>query len=294
MEEAAATETTAEQPAIEAAAPEQAAVESPAIDTGGLLSIGEPQVNTESNESSFLEQFSEEYRNDPNIAKHKSVDSMAKSLINAQQMLGKKGIIKPGEDATEDQWNDYYTSIGRPAESNMYKYSPIEGAPDIPSEEMGAYQEFAHKNGYTQEQYQNGIEFQFQLAQQAEQTLQQERAQEAAQVKSELFQEWGEYDFEPNVAAANKAAEDLGMKEVLIDNGLVNNKEVIKALYNASKSLGSSKIIGEHKVSAGNFDDQLAALKSQPGYNDKMNPERASSIQSQIDDLYKRHYSTKR
>jgi len=290
MEQAEAAPT--EQPAaVESAAPEQAPSEAPAaVESANLIGSTQEPVAAESPESSFLDSFSEEYRNDPNIAKHKSFDSMAKSLISAQQMLGKKGIVKPGEDADETAWNDYYTQIGRPTEANMYKYEPIEGAPEVSDDDMAQYQEFAYNHGYTQEQYQAGIEFQYEIQQQAQAQLEQERLQESQQTKADLVQEWGEYDFEPNLQAANQAAQTLKIADLLIDNGLAGNKEVIKTLYEVSKSLGSSKIVGEHKVSAGNFEDQLAALKSSPYYNDKMNPDKSGAIQKQIDDLYKNHY----
>jgi len=95
------------------------------------------------------------------------MNEMAKGLINAQAVIGKKGIIKPGENATPEEMGAYFNSLGRPTESSMYEYQPIEGAPDTDPDSMSAYQDFAHKNGYSQEQYQAGIEFDLQRQQNA-------------------------------------------------------------------------------------------------------------------------------
>jgi hypothetical protein len=285
--EQAPTPTEAPAPVETAAAPEQAPVtDSTPAPIGDLLQTSTEPITPE---TSFLDSFSEEYRDDPNIAKHKSLDSMAKSLISAQQMLGKKGIIKPGEDATPEEMSDFYNQIGRPAEADMYKYEPIEGAPEVGQEELSAYQQFAHDKGFTQEQYQAGIEFQYQQQQAATQALEQERMEEASQTQRNIFDEMGELEGKAFIKDASKAAEALGLLEIMTESGMANNEAVIRAFAEANKHLGSSSIVGDHGSGVLDFDGQVEALRSRPGYKDRTHPDYAS-IQAEMDELFRKRY----
>lgn len=60
-------------------------------------------------------------RSDPTITRHESAESMAKELVNAQDLIGRKGVIKPGDDSDATAWEKYYSDLGRPATPGDYK-----------------------------------------------------------------------------------------------------------------------------------------------------------------------------
>lgn len=258
--------------------------------TANLLSGQEtPAITPDTSSEPWFNQLDEEYRNDPNVTKYDSMNAMAKGLINQSALIGRKGIIKPGENATPEEMGDYFNQLGRPAESNMYKY---EGEGEVDPDALSKYQEYAHKAGYSQEQYQSGIEFQQKFEADGLARFEQEKFDEASTTQRELTDELGEMEYNTLLQDAGAAAKSLGMYDMLVEHGLAGNKEVLKIFANANKSLGSSTLIGNNGSPAMNFDDQVASIRSAPGFSDKMHND-YKDLQKQMDDLYAARYPGK-
>ena len=49
-----------------------------------------------------------------------------KFVDNLEATVGKKGIIHPGETGTPEQFQEYYTALGKPASADDYDFIPIE------------------------------------------------------------------------------------------------------------------------------------------------------------------------
>jgi len=282
-------ETPTEAPAETVAAPVEAVETAPTEVTADLLTQPSDGITPDTSNDPWYNELAEEYRSNPNVTKYQSMDEMAKGLINQASLLGKKGIIKPGEDATEQEMSEYYNALGRPTEANMYKYEPIEGAPDVDQEAMASFQEFAHSKGLNQDQYQAAIEFDLQRQQGAMAQLEQERVQEVSNTRLSIYDEFGETEGNAFIRDAQQAADALGLTDVFIKEGIVNNESVIRALANASKHLGSSSLVGNHGANTMNFEEQIAAIRNSPGYNDKTH-HNYQALQDKKDSLYKRRY----
>ena len=56
----------------------------------------------------------EDLRMDPSIANAPSVESMAKSYVSAQRMVGLDKIAVPTEHSTDEEWTQVYDKLGRP------------------------------------------------------------------------------------------------------------------------------------------------------------------------------------
>lgn len=79
----------------------------------------------------------------------------AKSYHSAQTMIGQKGVIKPGAEASPEEMNKYYSDLGRPETAEGYDFKGIEWDEGVPRNEdselemiqslfeMGATQDFA-------------------------------------------------------------------------------------------------------------------------------------------------------
>ena len=292
MDEApvAAPTETAPAPAETAAAPvEVTPTPAPTPDLLGSIDTTEGIQADTSNEPWF-NTLDEEYRSNPQVQKYGSLNEAMKGLINQSKVIGKKGIIKPGENATPEEMGAYFDSLGRPAEATGYEYTPIEGAPDVDPEAMSAFQEFAHKNGFTQEAYQAGIEFDLERQNNAIAQFEQERADEVNQTRLSIYDEMGEVEGNAFIRDADAAGKALGLNDVFRDGGIANNVDVIRALANASKSLGSSSMVGgDQTVVPMDFDTQMADIRANPAYSDKMHPEHRA-IRAKADDLYARRY----
>ena len=85
--------------------------------------------------------------------KIKSSDDLFKAYDNAQSMIGKRPAGIPSNDASDDEWNQFYKAMGRPDEPK-YDFTEPEGLPEgfdtTPFREQAA--EILHKAGLTPKQ----------------------------------------------------------------------------------------------------------------------------------------------
>ncbi len=121
-----------------------------ATETATTNGFAEPQLQTPANDF----KVPEAYASKPWVEKIKSQDDVWKTLDNAQSLIGKKTQIVPGEGATEEDWNNFYKTIGRPEDAKGYQFKPIEGLPE--GTDLAPIQEKAstifHKAGLTPKQ----------------------------------------------------------------------------------------------------------------------------------------------
>lgn len=89
-------------------------------DVGGFE---EAPVETESVSSSFLDSVEDQYRNDPSISKFSSINDLAKEHVNLQSLLGKKGVVVPGENDGQEIWDKYRNDMGIPDTPENYSRS---------------------------------------------------------------------------------------------------------------------------------------------------------------------------
>ena len=93
-----------EQQVAEVAAPDAAVAQS-----GG-------EVN-----SDWRSQLPEDIRDHKSLAHFTDVGAMAKSLVNAQSMIGADKVVIPGKHATDEDWAEFYQKTGRPDSSQGYE-----------------------------------------------------------------------------------------------------------------------------------------------------------------------------
>ena len=62
----------------------------------------------------------EEYSTDASMAGYKGFNDVSTSYISTKKLVGQKGIILPGEGATEEELNDFHRQMGRPDDSDGY------------------------------------------------------------------------------------------------------------------------------------------------------------------------------
>ena len=70
--------------------------------------------------ANFLESLPEYLRSEPSLRTFTDPASLAKSYVNAQRMIGADKIPKPGKSWTDDQYNEFYNSVGRPDSADAY------------------------------------------------------------------------------------------------------------------------------------------------------------------------------
>ena len=206
-----------------------------------------PTTETQPVAKTWKEAISEEFRNDPNIKKFTEIDALAKSYINATQMIGKDKVAVPNKNSTDDQWNEVYDKLGRPESADKYSLNAKSEVVPIDDNAIKQFAENAHQLGLNNKQAQGILEFYKNnmegMAKQAK--VDTETAQ--AQSTQELRQEWGR-EFDTNIKKAGALAKANMNPEVLdmqLKDGmrLGDHPEIIKGFAKIAGMMSEDKIV---------------------------------------------------
>ena len=206
-----------------------------------------PTTETQPVAKTWKEAISEEFRNDPNIEKFTEIDALAKSYINATQMIGKDKVAVPNKNSTEDQWNEVYDKLGRPESADKYTLNAKSEVVPIDDNAIKQFAENAHQLGLNNKQAQGILEFyknnMESMAQQAK--VDTETAQ--AQSEQQLRQEWGR-ELDTNVKKAGALAKANMNPEILdmqLKDGmrLGDHPEIIKGFAKIAGMMSEDKIV---------------------------------------------------
>jgi hypothetical protein len=243
----------------------------------------QPKVAT-----SWKETISEEFRNDPNIAKFTEIDALAKSYINATRMIGTDKVAVPNQNSTEDHWNEVYDKLGRPESAEKYKLEAKSEVVPIEENAVKQFAENAHKLGLNNKQAQGILEFYKNSMEQTAKQTQIDAETAQAQAQQVLRQEWGKsYDANiqkaASLAKANMKAEvlDLPMKD---GSRLGDNPDIIKGFAKIADMLSEDKIISteSENVNQGrDYDSEISQIindKTGPYWN-STHPDHAKVVQ---------------
>jgi len=206
-----------------------------------------PTTETQPVAKTWKEAISEEFRNDPNIEKFTEIDALAKSYINATQMIGKDKVAVPNKNSTDDQWNEVYDKLGRPESAEKYSLNAKSEVVPIDDNAIKQFAENAHQLGLNNKQAQGILEFYKNnmegMAHQAK--VDTETAQ--AQSTQQLRQEWGR-EFDTNIKKAGALAKANMNPEILdmqLKDGmrLGDHPEIIKGFAKIAGMMSEDKIV---------------------------------------------------
>ena len=123
-------------------------------------SLGETGAIESSNWLAGLNDIPDEIKNDPSLKPITSLESLVKSYVNAQKLVGADKVIIPKEDAGDDAWRNLYQKLGVPPEYENYGV-------DVPETEdenvKGYFENFlkqAHEAGILPKQAKKLTDFQ--------------------------------------------------------------------------------------------------------------------------------------
>ena len=244
----------------------------------------------------------EDIRDNQLIHNANSIESLAKTAIHAQSMIGADKLAIPGKWANEDDWNNVYTKLGKPEDAQGYKLEVKEGT-QVDKDIESWYRGLAHKAGLNDRQA-NTI-FQEYMAKEAE--LKAANAPPSPEdveiIKGEaeiaLKKEWGKA-FDTKMNEAKGVLTEFAPKDfdqLLTKDGvpLGNDPVFIKTLANIgnyiNSKLGEDKMIGnkqQPQYTPADAEKEIAALRGDPRdggpYWDKKHPDHMRTVQ-QVQEL---------
>jgi hypothetical protein len=237
---------------------------------------------------SWKEAISEEFRNDPNIEKFTEIDALAKSYINATHMIGKDKVAVPNQNSTEEQWNEVFDKLGRPASADKYALDVKSDVVPLNEGDVKQFAENAHKLGLSNKQAQGVLEFyKNNMEGQAHQSkVDTETSQ--VQAEQELRKEWGR-DFEANVKRAGALAKANLNTEILdleLKNGMRvgDHPEMIKGFAKIANLLTEDNIMSpedENASKTSDIESDIASIMSnkEGPYWNKQHPDHDKMVQ---------------
>ena len=231
----------------------------------------------------------------------KNANEVGQYIKELQSFAGKKGDI-PKSDASEDEWNDFYSKLGRPENVEGYDFSINQDFADIVGQDAAsayatAIEEFKKeifKIGANADQAEGLVDWYLERA--ANTTLQTKEAFETAEKEKtdELKKAWGEsYD------GMNKSIEGLlrnnGMEDEHIEwakqSGILNEPTLAITLGNIANRFADDPEIGHHqtKTLAG-INDQLFDVEQEVVEYLKTGTPIPPHIREKMDYLYKEKF----
>jgi hypothetical protein len=183
----------------------------------------------------FLNMIPEDLRDHPSLSPIKDVGNLAKSYINAQQLIGADKLAAP-KNPSEEQLTEIYNYLGKPESPDAYEVA-VDGN-IITEEAASSYKDVAHKLNLTPQQASGILEYYKGLATSTQEQAVQNIEYQREQVENDLKKEWGQA-YEQKISGAGKVLQEYGSPEMLewqLADGtkLGNHPEFIKAFANVA------------------------------------------------------------
>lgn len=151
------------------------------------------------------------------------------------QAHASKGLQLPGSDATAEDWNAFYTKLGRPEKADGYELKlNTEAVPEgFPYDEKSAieFRNWAHEAGLTPRQAQTLHDKFVSHQAGAFGSAQEMAAKREGDTHRELVNAWGDPDtssYKQEVELMSRAVNQLGLKGALVEAGLLSNDGAIR------------------------------------------------------------------
>lgn len=240
--------------------------------------------NIDTNTNNNNEWLPEEYREDKTFSKFEDVSSLAKSYKELQGLIGKKGGAIPTDESSDDDWNNFYKSLGVPESAEEYKFSTDEELklPDYFSDDTMTklYQTAFKEANLTPKQAQT-------LWNIRNKWIADEITADQAKVaaaENELKKDWGD-NFESELNKAKQAFHTLFPDIDPKNYPLANNLDFIRVMNKVHGLIADDKLIRTNKQP-----DNKAAIQSRideilanPDYKNAMSPNQGNLITEMIE-----------
>jgi hypothetical protein len=217
--------------------------------------------------NSFRDSLPEELRSDSSLQDFKDVGSLAKSYVNAQQMIGSSVRI-PSQDASQEQRDEFYAKLsqidgvaripeegnqeaidafynkmGRPESADKYNLGLEEGQAN--EERVAEFSELAHQIGLTNSQAKALAQHEAQKAAMSAEQFQDSRTS----AESSLKEAWGS-DYNNRLAGAKAAAGAYAEKYPdamgeLVNGPAGNNPALLVMLSELGKTMQEAGTLGQ-------------------------------------------------
>lgn len=229
-----------------------------------------------------------ELAGDPTLAsfKGKTPADVAKSLVNAQKLIGSKGLIQPAKDAPPEEWGKFWNALGRPESPDKYQLpDKLPEGVAVDKSKLAAFSKWAHEQGFNDQQHAAMIRYEADRQATEAKNTQQARVAKLEQDVTALRKDWGD-SFDQKIGLAREAAKRFGGEDILSDESLGNDPRVIRMLATVGKLIAQDEVIGTGRGTQFRLGPAEAQAKIQGMYAD---PAISKSLANRRDPNHEKH-----
>ncbi len=247
---------------------------------------GDPTNNTPEVSTDWKASLSDEVRADKSLENINDIESLAKSYVHAQKMVGADKIPVPNKFATDKDWDAVYEKLGRPKTAEEYKFN----LPEDQKVDEAALKNFstqAHKLGLLPGQADGMVKFYNEMIgnelAQADSIATSQREKAITELKTE----WGQA-YDQKLQQANNVVAGVfpkGFMDTNLADGskLGDHPAVIKAFATLAGKMGEDNIVqssGPTMMTPKQIDKEILALQA-PGsaYWDSKHPGHDAAVE---------------
>lgn len=241
--------------------------------------------NTPKENADWKASLSDEIRNEKSLENISDIESLAKSFVHAQKLVGADKIPVPNKFATEEDWNKVYEKLGRPKSAEEYKFNLPEDK-TVDETALKSFADQAHKLGLLPGQADGVVKFYNDMIGAELSNANSIAVAAREKATSELKTEWGQA-YDQKIAAANNVVRSVlpdGFMSMNMEDGtkLGDNPVVIKAFAMLAEKMGEDKIVssdGPIAMTPKALDKEINSLTA-PGsaYWDKNHPAHKDAV----------------
>ena len=233
----------------------------------------------------FKDLIPEKYKEEKALSNFVSMDDFVKSYLSAQRLVGANKVAIPNKMATDEDWEEVYSKLGRPAKPEDYKYSFSEE--EINQDQLKNFNETAHRIGLLPKQAERIIKFYNEMNTQAEVDNQKMFEVKQTEAMADLKKEFGPTYTKRLDQAKKLATETLGnemLNNTVLKDGtrLGDSVEVIKAFSMLADKLSEDEIIkgeGTGYQTASEIEKEISELTEDGSpYWNKTHPNHAKTV----------------
>ena len=233
----------------------------------------------------FKDIIPEKYKDEKALSNFTSMDDFVKSYLSAQRLVGANKVAIPNKMATDEDWEEVYSKLGRPAKPEDYKYSFSEE--EINQDQLKNFNETAHRIGLLPKQAERIIKFYNEMNTQAEVDNQKMFEAKQTEAMADLKKEFGPTYTKRLDQAKKLAVETLGnemLNNTVLKDGsrLGDNVAVIKAFSMLADKLSEDEIIkgeGTGYQTASEIEKEISELTEDGSpYWNKTHPNHAKTV----------------
>ena len=245
------------------------------------------EVQEEIAEKTWRDELPDDLQGIKTLEKFKDVSGLAKSYVETERYF--EGAVRiPDEKASTEEWERYYTKLGRPEQSDGYEFEKAE-LPDGMSYNEDfekAFLDKAHTAGLNNKQVGDLYEWWNSTSKEAHVHSQVESENTIQRAEIELRADWGR-QYDEKLAGVQRLVDkyaDGADKQYLEDSGIGNNPSMAKFLDRLAKDFGEGRHLGDPKINAFS-DPESAQLAKDAFYNDT----KGEDYQAYFDETHPRH-----